>query len=206
VGDSSDAFYRLAPHLIDLGVDEEGIRSYASRRFVFMDTNVFAKIFDNMEEVAGPVIQQKIEEFGERAGENIGRKMDAEFSDTSSKQAIGLIWKSRFDIEGVKALKPTDSRSQLQKILGYGTFVGWLGETEIEEYEDEEKIRIKAYNTFESYSYGRTGRKECKFLLGVLKGLSSYFWEKDVEGEEVGCKCESIDRDYCVFEVVSDGS
>jgi len=206
VGDSYNAFYRLAPHLIDLDVDEEAVRSYANRRFVFMDTNVFAKIFHNMEDVAGPVIQSRIQEFGERAGKNIGGKMDAQFNETSNKEILSLLWKSGFDVGGVKALKPTDNESQLKKILGYGTFVGWLGRTEIEEYEDGEKIRIKAYNTFESYSYGTTGRKECKFLLGVLIGLSSYFWEKEVEGEEVECRCESIEKEYCVFEVVSDES
>lgn len=72
--DSSDAFYRLAPHLIDLGVDEEGIRTYAGRRFVFMDTNVFAKIFDNMEQVAGPVINSRIEEFGKKLEKISGQK------------------------------------------------------------------------------------------------------------------------------------
>jgi predicted hydrocarbon binding protein len=206
VEDSSDAFYRLAPHLIDFGVDEEGIRTYAGRRFVFMDTNVFAKIFDNMEQVAGPVINSRIEEFGKKAGENIGAKMDGEFKETSKKQVLTLLWKSRFDIGSVRSLKPTDSRSQLQKIFGYGTFVGWLGETRIKEYEEKEKIRIKAFNTFESYSYGRTGRKECKFLLGVLEGLSSYFWDLEVEGEEVKCACESTDKDACVFQVVADES
>lgn len=48
--DSSDAFYRLKPHLIYLDVDEEGLRDYVNCRFVFMDKNVFAKIFGKLEE------------------------------------------------------------------------------------------------------------------------------------------------------------
>lgn len=197
----NEAFYKLAPHLVDVSVDEHGKREYADRRFTFMDANVFARIFDNMEEVAGPVIRSRIEKFGEAAGKEIGEKMDKEFSEVGKKETLGLLWKSKFDVSGLKAIKPTDSKTQFQKVLGYGTHVGWFGESKILEYEQNEKVKVEGYDTFESYSYGVTGRKECKFILGVLKGLMNHFWDKEVEGEELQCDCEDIDHDACVFEV-----
>lgn len=205
--DTSDAFYELAPHLVDFDVDEEGVREFGGRRMVFLDVNVFAKIFDNMEDIAGPVIQTRIKEFGVKAGKNIGDKVDAEFEDVDNLQKLELLLKSRFKIGALQKIKNTDSRSQLQKILGYGTYAGWMGETEIMEYSEGEKLQIKAYNTFESHSYGDTGRKECKFLQGVLQGLMKHFWQMEVDSEELECACESVDNDFCLYEVTAtDGS
>lgn len=198
---ANDAFYKLAPDLVDVSVDEKGKREYAGRRFTFMDANVFARIFDNMEEVAGPVIRSRIEKFGETAGKEIGEKMDKEFSEVSARETLGLLWKSKLDVSSLKALKPTDSKTQFQKILGYGTHVGWFGKARIEGYNENEIVRVKTHKTFESYSYGVTGRKECKFILGVLKGLMNHFWSVEVEGEEVQCDCESIENEACVYEV-----
>lgn len=203
---TEDAFYDLAPELVDIGVDKEGKREYASRRFIFMDANVFAKIFDDMEDVAGPVIRGQIKNFGETAGEKIGKKMDQSFEESSTSSTLGLLWNTRFDYLNVKAIKPVDNESQFRKILGYGRFAGWMGKTEIHEYEDGERLEISAKNTFESYSYGRTGRKECKFMTGVLEGLMHHFWDREVEAEEVECSCESFDSDGCVFEVETDES
>lgn len=199
--DPNEAFYKLAPELIDVSADEDGKREYAGRRFTFMDANVFARIFDNMEEVAGPVIRSRIEKFGKTAGAEIGEKMDKEFKDVSARETLGLLWKSGFDVSSLKAIKPTDSETQFAKILGYGTHVGWIGETEVQEYTEGKKVRVRASNTFESHSYGVTGRKECRFILGVLEGIMSYFWDSEVEGEEVQCGSESIENDVCIFEV-----
>lgn len=203
---TEDAFYDLAPNLVDIGVDEEGKRKYANRRLIFMDANVFAKIFYDMEDVAGPVIRGQIKKFGKTAGKKIGRKMDRSFDEASKYGTIGLLWDTRFDYFNIKAIKPVDNESQFRKILGYGRFAGWMGKTEIEEYEDGEKLRISAKNTFESYSYGRTGRKECKFMTGVLEGIMYYFWDKEVDSEEIECSCESIDSEECIFEVTASGS
>lgn len=201
--DPNEAFYKLAPELIDVDVDEEGKRDYAGRRFTFVDANVFARIFDNMEEVAGPVIRSRIKKFGETAGKEIGEKMDKEFKKVGKKQTLGLLWKSGFDISSLRAIKPTDTETQLEKIMGYGTHVGWFGDTEIEEYTENEEIRIRINNTFESYSYGVTGRKECRFILGVIEGIIEHFWTVEVEGEELQCDCESIENEACIFEVTA---
>jgi hypothetical protein len=201
------AFYELAPDLIDIGVDEQGKREYAERRVVFIDANVFAKIFDDMEEVAGPVIRGQIKNFGKSAGSKMARKVDQKFKEVSTSGTLGLAWKSGFDVFNVKAIGNTDTQSQFKKILGYGRYAGWLGEAEVLEYRECEKIKVEAMNTFESYSYGRTGGKECNFLKGVFEGLMEYFWDReDIEAEEVECSCESFESDKCVFQVSLDGS
>lgn len=197
----------MAPHLVDMGVDEKGERLYGGRRLLFVDANVFAKIFDDMKQVAGPVIDSQIKGFGESAGSRIGEKMDKRFQEVSGTDALKLLWKSRFEISSVRAISPTDSLSQFQKVLGYGRYAGWMGETEVTEYEEGQKITLEAMNTFESYSYGRTGEKECKFLTGVFKGLMDHFWgAEDIEAEEVRCSCESLESDKCVFQVRNVGS
>lgn len=196
-----EGLYDLAPYLMDIGVNEEGIREYADRRLVFMNTNVFAKMVDDMEQVIGPVIQQRIKDFGRNAGENIGRKMTREFENVTAKEKISLLFKSNFKISALKAIKHTDSESQMQKLLGYGTFVGWMGKGEITNYEEGEKMKLNVNHTFESHSYGTTGRKECRFFSGTVEGIMGYLWDKEVKVEELHCDSESINQEACVFEV-----
>lgn len=202
--ETDEAFYSLAPHLIDVDVDEKGEREYGGRRLLFVDSNVFAKIFDDMEKVAGPVINSQIKGFGKSAGARIGRKMDEEFLEVSKREVIKIIWKSRFDIPSVRAIRSTDTLSQFEKVLGYGRYAGWMGETEVTNYEEGQKVTVEVNNTFESYSYGKTGEKECKFLTGVIEGLIDHFWQaEDIESEEIRCSCESLESDKCVFQVRS---
>lgn len=196
-----DAFYELAPHLIDVGVDEEAERGFAGRRFIFMDTNVWAKIIDNMEDVAGPVIQRRVKEFGREAGGNIGEKMSEEFESVSRTQIVSLLFKSNFRVSALRAIRPNDNKSQLQKIMGYAKFVGWYGDSELIGYEEGEYVKFKAENTFESHSYGTTGQKVCSFLSGAIVGIVEHFWETEVEVEEIQCSSEDEYTDHCLFEV-----
>lgn len=196
-----EGLYKLSPYILDIGVDEDGIREYADRRLVFMNNNVFAKMVDDMEQVIGPVIQQRIKDFGRNAGLNIGKKMTKEFDDVSTKEKISLLFKSNFKISALKAIKETDSKSQMQKLLGYGTFVGWMGKGEITDYENEQSMTLHVNHTFESHSYGTTGRKECRFFSGAVEGIMGYLWDKDVEVEETRCDSESVNQEACIFEV-----
>ncbi|MFB6114787.1 MAG: V4R domain-containing protein [Candidatus Nanohalobium sp.] len=201
-----EALYELAPNLIDIDVDEKGVREYAGRRLVFIDTNVFAKMVDDIEDVIGPVIQQRVKDFGRNAGQNIGEKISEEFKDVSGAEKISILFKSRFKLSAIRAIKDTDSKSQMQKILGYGTFVGWMGKGEIKEYEEDQRIIVHIENTFESHSYGESGRKECRFFTGTIAGIMEHLWGKEVEAEELECSSESITQDRCVFEVKSSES
>lgn len=199
-----DAFYRLSPYIVDSSPDSRGEIDFSGRRFVFFHTEMFARLFEEMEDVAGPVIKSRIKQFGIEAGRTIGKKMDAEFEDTSTLETLRLIVKSGFQLSDLKAIAETDDKSQFEKILGYGTFVGWFGDAEVHEYEGGEIIKVETWNNFESHSYGETGGKQCKFVLGVLQGIMSHFWdEENLESEETRCACEG--GDSCVM-VVRNGA
>ncbi|MDY6771096.1 MAG: hypothetical protein SV186_04020 [Candidatus Nanohaloarchaea archaeon] len=186
-----DAFYKLAPHILDSEVSDDGTILFADRRFVYFHTQMFSRLFENMEDVAGPIIKRKIKSFGEDAGRQIAANMDEEFKDINTRDALGLLKDSGFDISSVKELGKTDTLSQLHKIFGYGRYVGWIGEVEVREYQEEERLRFATPNTFESTSYGQTGDKECKFLEGVVKGMIGYFWDtENIISEETQCACE----------------
>lgn len=142
-----------------------------------------------------------MEKFGREAGKNIGKKMSEEFDEVSTGEILGLLVKSHFSISDLKAIKPTHNKSQVQKIMGYGRFVGWFGECKLLEYEEGEKMTFKASNTFESHSYGMAGMKACSFLGGTLAGILEFFWDGEVEMEETQCASESEAIEACVFEV-----
>lgn len=204
MGDVQEAFYSLAPHLLDTSVDTDGTIHFADRLFVYFHTEMFATLFDNMEDVAGPVIRRKIKAFGEDAGQQIAAKMDAEFEDTSIKEVAGLLNDSGFDLAAIKQLGKTDDHAQIEKIFGYGRHVGWVGQSTIETHEDG-TMMIHAENTFESASNGETGKKECRFLTGVIQGMMQHFWDRDnITADEKQCACQGHDR--CTFEVTADGS
>ncbi len=203
MSDVQEAFYRLAPHILDAQVDDDGQIEFADRRFVYFHTTMFSRLFEKMEDVAGPVIDRKIQEFGHEAGHGIAAKMDAEFESVNIRDALSILTDSGFDIGGVRELKKTDTRAQIEKIFGYGRHVGWIGPAEILDYDEDRTIRISTENAFESTSYGTTGNKECKFLTGVLKGMMAYFWDtSDLHAEETSCACEGDDR--CIMVVQRD--
>ncbi|MDY6771094.1 MAG: 4-vinyl reductase [Candidatus Nanohaloarchaea archaeon] len=186
------AFHDLAPRIVDLDVADNGIISYADRRLVFFHTKMFAKLFKNMEDVAGPVIKRKIKEFGSNAGHTIASKLDEEFKQSSRFDELKLILQSR-DMDALRKISDMDDLAQIEKILGLGTYDGWVGDVTFDTYEEGKKAIFEAENTFESYSYGETGDKECKFITGVVEGILGYFWETDITAEELQCACEGHD-------------
>lgn len=195
MSEKQDAFYELAPILVDTQADEGGVIEFAGRRFVFFHTDMFAEFFENMKDVAGPVVDREIEEFGFQAGKFIAEEMDEEFEDVSLKEVLRLVYKSGFNISAVMKISDTDSLSQLKKISGYGKYVGWLGDLDFEEYSEGEKAVFTVENTFESDSYGETGQKQCKFMRKTFEGIFSYYWEnEDLSSREEECRSEGHER------------
>jgi predicted hydrocarbon binding protein len=195
MSEKQNAFYDLAPLLVDTEVDENGVAEFADRRFVYFHTDMFAQLFENMKQVAGPVVDREISQFGFHAGKFIGEEMDEEFKDVSVTKILGLVYKSGFNISAIKKISDTDNLSQIEKISGYGKYVGWLGDMDFSEYEDGEKVVLEVENTFESDSYGETGEKQCKFMRNTFAGIMSYYWENDdVNVEETKCRSEGHDK------------
>lgn len=200
MSEKQDAFYELAPILVDTEVDEDGVIEFAGRRFVYFHTDMFAEFFENMKDVAGPVVDREIEEFGFQAGKFIAEDMDEEFEEVSVKEVLTLIYKSGFNVSAVMKISDTDSLSQLEKISGYGKYVGWIGDINFEEYTEAEKSVFTVENTFESDSYGKTGQKQCKFMRKTFEGIFSYYWKEDLKSREVECRSEGHERCKMVIE------
>ena len=196
-----DAFYDLAPEIIDIDVDEDGRIEYAGQRFVFFHTDMFAELFENMREVAGPVIDSEITEFGYQAGQYIAERMDKAFKTKSPVKMLRLLVATGFDVGTLRTLAPTDNQSQMAKIAGYGKYVGWLSEFEFDEYEEEERVVFLVSNSFESYSYGESDEAKCMFLQHTFRGIVGYFWETDdLTVEETDCRCKGDDVCRMVIE------
>lgn len=196
-----DAFYDLTPHFIDIEVDKDGIVEFEGQRFVFFHTDMFAELFENMREVAGPVIDQEIKQFGYQAGQYIAERMDKAFHGINPVELLRLLIATGFDFRTIRAVAPTDNESQMAKIAGYGRYVGWLGNLRFKEYEDNERTVFIVENSFESYSYGETGETQCIFLRHTFRGIVAHFWEtEDISVEETACRCEGNDVCRMVFE------
>ncbi|MDY6778122.1 MAG: hypothetical protein SVU32_05615 [Candidatus Nanohaloarchaea archaeon] len=203
MGDPQESFYKLAPHLVDSEVSSDGKIQYADRRFVFFHSDMFAELFDNMEDVAGPVIQRKVKDFGFQAGKEIAEKMDEDFKDVGLLELLRLLFATWFDIGNMLAIRPTDPEAQMQKIFGYGRYVGWLGPATILEYEEGHAV-FRFEDTFESYSYGETGEVECRFTTGVIKGLCAFYWnDDDLEAEHEKCRCKGDEYGKTVIQRAS---
>lgn len=201
--ETQEAFYRLVPHLVDIDVDDDGTIKYAGTRFVFFRTAIFADLIEAMRDVAGPVIERKIQDFGVQAGKDIAARMDREFKDTSPIEIIKLLFETGFNLSDILDIKPTDSEAQINKIYGYGRYVGWVGGVDTIEYSPGERYEIKWDNSFESYSHGETGQPECRFITGVLKGLCATYWELEPEKlsvTEEACISEGADQCHVIVE------
>lgn len=197
------AFHRLAPHLVDMDVSDDGVIAYADRRFVLFHTPMFARLFEQMKDVTGPIIERKIEEFGVHAGKQIAAKMDDAFKDVSVQEIVRLLFASGFDIDALLAIRATGDEAMIEKICGYGMHAGWCGEIAIPAYEENERFVLDAQNSFESDSYGETGDQECAFLPGALKGMLLYYWDvDDLTVREETCECDG--SDYCRIVVEHD--
>lgn len=147
-------------------------------------------------------MDRQIEEFGFQAGKFIGEEMDRQFKDVNVLEVLNLVYRSGFNISAVMKISDTDNLSQMEKISGYGKYVGWLGDMEFREYEDREKIVFSIENTFESDSYGETGEKQCKFMRETFRGITSYYWETDdLTTEEIQCRSEGHERCKMVTEI-----
>lgn len=197
------AFYELAPRIVDLTVSNNGLIEFADRRLVLFHTEMFAKLFQNMEDVAGPVIQRKIEDFGEQAGKTIANRLDTEFKEANLFDQLKLILQAQ-DMDKLRKISDTSDLAQIEKIFGLGTYDGWAGNIDIVEYEENERMVLEAENTFESSSYGETGQKQCRFLTGVIAGILEYFWETDVTADETACACEG--GDTCQVEATAENA
>jgi len=197
------AFHDLAPRVVDLDVSNNGIVSYAGRRLVFFHTDMVAKLFQNMEDLAGPIMQRKIKEFGSEAGHTIASKLDAEFRDSSKFEDLQLLLDPP-ELDKLRSIQDTSNIGQIEKILGLSTYDGWIGDVDIEDYEDGKQAVFLIRNSFESASHGETGEKECSFFTGVIEGILTYFWDTSVTAEETSCTCEGTDT--CRIEATAENA
>lgn len=198
MGDTQQSFYNLLPHIASIEADENGTIEYAGTRLQYMKTDMFANIFDAMEEVVGIEIRDKIVDFGVQAGQDIAERMDNEFESINIVDTVKLLVSSGFKIGAIKDIASTDDVSQWQKIAGYGRYVGWFDDIETVEFDSEEHyFECIVENCFELESEGRTSGHKCAFIPGVARGIMSYFWDVDSEKlvqEEKECRASGDDH------------
>ena len=198
------AFYELAEHLVSPDPTSEGTIQYSGRRFVYLHTKMFSRLFEKMEEMADDDVEERLDMIGVKAGYNIAENMDRHFKENTALDKLKLIADSGFDLGNVLKLKDSDPRSQIEKIFGYGKHVGWLGNVDVLEYEEGEFAKYRYDNGFDAYSHGETGEKNCRFISGVINGMTIFFWDTGaVETDHVKCVCAGDDK--CVTEVRVDG-
>jgi predicted hydrocarbon binding protein len=197
------AFHDLAPRVVDLDVSNNGLVSYAGRRLVFFHTDMIAELFKNLEDLAGPIMQRKIKEFGAGAGHTMASKLDAEFRDSSKFEDLQLILDPP-ELDKLRSIEDTSNLGQIEKILGLSTYDGWVGDVDIEDYEDGKQATFIVTNSFEAASHGQTGEKQCRFFTGVIEGILEYFWDTDVTAEETSCACEGDDT--CRIEATAENA
>lgn len=199
MGNVQESFFELLPHMVEVGADDQGRIKYAGTRFEYLQTSMFSELFYAMEEATDDSIKQKIEEFGVQAGIDITERVNQDFKDVSILEVVKLLIKSRFNYQAIRNISSTTNKSQLEKILAYGAYVGWFNSGNILEYDKEApRLEVEIFECFEANSYGETGKKECMFLPGVCKGIIACLSDLDpdelIQREE---ECSSAESDRC---------
>lgn len=193
-----DAFYKIAHLIFPLTPNDKGIIEFHNRRLVFLNTSAFSKIHTSLENVLGaPMKKQLLFKFGEEAGKDIANM----FLHASKKEVLKLIVKTHFDIKTLEKLKGTKPLEIAYKILGYGKYAGWIGNSDLTHFsEDPPYARIIVHNTFESFALKNNSPSQpvCSFFAGVINGIMKVLLKNEnIFTEEI--KCSALGNEYCEF-------
>ncbi len=193
-----DTFYKTAKFIFSIVPSEKGIIEFHDRRLVLLNTSTFSKIHESLERVLGaPMRKQLLFKFGEKAGKDIANM----FLHVSKTEILKLIIKTHFDLKTLEKLKGNTSLEIAHKILGYGKYAGWIGNSEITHFSEKPPYaRIIVSNSFESYALKNNSPSQpvCNFFSGVVNGIMKVILNNDhVATEEVSCA--ALGNEYCEF-------
>jgi len=81
-----------------------------------------------------------------------------------------------------------------------GPQIGW-GRFELERFDGNKKVLIvKVYHSPFAEGYGPSSKPVCHMIRGVLGGMGSLVFKKEIESKEVSCLAKG--DEYCRFEVI----
>ena len=84
-------------------------------------------------------------------------------------------------------------------MIEMGPQIGW-GRFELEKFDPSEKILIvKVYHSAFADAYGLSTTSVCHFIRGVLGGMASVIFRREIVGKELTCLSKG-DK-YCRFEI-----
>ena len=81
-----------------------------------------------------------------------------------------------------------------------GAQIGW-GRFELERFDANKKILIvRVYHSPFAEGYGPSSKPVCHMIRGVLGGIGSFVFRKEIESKEVFCLARG--DEYCEFEIM----
>lgn len=85
-------------------------------------------------------------------------------------------------------------------MIEMGPQIGW-GRFELEKLDLSGKhLVVRVYHSPFAESYGTSSTGVCHFIRGVLSGMASVIFEKEIEAKELSCLAKG--DDYCRFEIM----
>lgn len=85
-------------------------------------------------------------------------------------------------------------------MMEMGTQIGW-GRFELERFKPSENILIvKVYHSPFAEAYGSSSSSVCHFICGVLAGMASVVFKRDLEVKESACLSKG--DEHCRFEIL----
>lgn len=88
----------------------------------------------------------------------------------------------------------------LRFMVEMGPQIGW-GRFELEKFESNNKVLIvKVFHSPFAGGYGPSSKPVCHMIRGVLGGMASTVFGKEIESKEVSCLAKG--DEYCRFEIM----
>jgi len=85
-------------------------------------------------------------------------------------------------------------------MMEMGTQIGW-GRFELERFDPSENIlMVKVYHSPFAEAYGSSSSSVCHFIRGILAGMASVVFKRDLVAKESACL--SRGDEYCGFEIL----
>ena len=85
-------------------------------------------------------------------------------------------------------------------MLKMGSQIGW-GRFELDRFDGNKRVLIvKVYHSPFAEAYGLSSQPVCHMIRGVLGGMGSLIFGKDIESKEVSCLAKG--DEYCGFEIM----
>jgi predicted hydrocarbon binding protein len=121
------------------------------------------------------------------------------------EKASQILFKSGFAGGSLSSKKYRDvfklsNEDIIHFIIEMGSHIGW-GRFELEELDlSLKRLVVRVYHSAFAESYGTSPTSVCHFIRGVLSGMASVIFEKEIEAKELSCLAKNDTS--CRFEIM----